>query len=272
MKILFLLGLFQVFALASSEDEVSIDLKSQFCSQIPEDFQTKLNAPENRIAFRNPPGRLNTGLCWWHSRFQRNSNYLVIFDPIATAPSPADVPSILKNIISLNKIVVIGGFNNLQEFTQEYREELTDALSSWEMSDSFIRQRWVKGLEGGSKTTAEKLKKIMEEFYVNVHDKKMVPYAMLQMPGFAAHAWLFNNLEKIKDGFQYQVVDSNFLELLSYPYHEGDQRIDLSKSVFSSYKFVPYEQYESDYDRYLNIYKNFCSDSILVQEAEKVWK
>ena len=40
----------------------------------------------NLMSFKNQGGLFNGGVCWWHSRFQRNIFYLSIFRPDLNKP------------------------------------------------------------------------------------------------------------------------------------------------------------------------------------------
>jgi hypothetical protein len=70
----------------------------------------------NTLDFTNPPGHFNAGLCWWHSRFQRNAFYLATYSPDSPRPNESQAKEIIAKIINGDEVVEIPGFENMNSF------------------------------------------------------------------------------------------------------------------------------------------------------------
>ncbi|MGZ3789205.1 MAG: hypothetical protein ACXVLQ_11820, partial [Bacteriovorax sp.] len=70
--------------------------KEEFCSRFgptPSDLeiiQDLSTESSNLMSFKNSGGVFNGGVCWWHSRFQRNIFYLSIFRPDLDRPKTTE--------------------------------------------------------------------------------------------------------------------------------------------------------------------------------------
>ena len=119
-------SIFTFSANSASQEEV------KFCAE--NDVQKKISNSNNRLSFTNSGGLVNGGVCWWHSRFTRNANYVAVFSPdkakphnktmrrpkkparkspIKRLPAPGSVKYILKQI-KYGKVVEIPGYKNLR--------------------------------------------------------------------------------------------------------------------------------------------------------------
>ncbi|MCF8058293.1 MAG: hypothetical protein K9K67_03295 [Bacteriovoracaceae bacterium] len=165
--------------------------KGDFCGQFKSNktrTQSILQNDEMRMAFQNRGGLINGGVCWWHSRFQRNAAYLTIYKPDQPMPDVEEAKSIIKKIRFASEVVTIPGFSNFYEFSSYFRDEIQDRLDGWQRTDGFIMQQWVVGLAGSSETTPENMKDIMDDLYKQVSLGDVV-YQKLQIKGIVAHAW-----------------------------------------------------------------------------------
>src|SRR5262245_51763136 len=78
-----------------------------FCSDLqqPNFFRERALDINNRMAFENPTDGalgLKTGLCWWHSRFQRDLVYLAVPRPLRDGEKPMSKKEIEK---AMNKLI-----------------------------------------------------------------------------------------------------------------------------------------------------------------------
>jgi hypothetical protein len=110
------------------------------------DFQTKLNDSSNRLAFTNQPGPMNIGMCWWHSRMQRNANYLLDFQSRAAQPTTDQAWQIIKNLSHTDAVQAVGGYPDLSTFYATLSAEMNESIGQWQMSDSFLKFGWANGL------------------------------------------------------------------------------------------------------------------------------
>lgn len=211
----------------------------QFCADREDPTFIKNLSHEflSRISFRNQGGLKKGGVCWWHSRFQRNVLYLTLYAPAEKRPTDDEAKKIIKNIRSGSQIVVIPGFSSFYEFSAIYSSFIQDELERWQKMDGIARFNWVNGLIGFEESSAKAMKKKMDELYEYVEVKGNIAYQKLQIKGLIAHAWLVLNMKKEDNGYILEIIDSNFpLQTSGYFYKEGQVNFE-----HPSYgKFNPY--------------------------------
>ena len=220
--------------------------RTQYCAEA--NMQSKLSSRNNRLSFTNQGGLFNSGVCWWHSRFTRNANYLAFFSP--NKPPLFDPTELIKKIRKGREVVEIPGFRNLREFSTYYQNEIQDVLENWQIVDGAINQQWVVGLWGKSEVSESNMKKRMDKLHARVSNGEVV-YQKLQIDGIDAHAWLVVGMEKFSGGYNLYVVDSNYRGIDRYVYKEGDRSFE---HPFYG-KFVPYTGRMAE-ERRLNKVKN----------------
>lgn len=91
----------------------------------------------NRLAFPNPPGPRNTGLCWWHTQMQRNAYYLADFQPEKPRLRADYYKKAICDLSRGNRVVAIPGFKNLYEFSKAYEEDFVQILADMQSYDWF---------------------------------------------------------------------------------------------------------------------------------------
>jgi hypothetical protein len=197
---------------------------------------------------------MNAGVCWWHSRFQRNAMVLARFRPEFRAPDEKRIKAIVKAIRKGKEVVEIPGFHNMSEFSYQNADVIQRELEKWQKSDGILRQQWIVGLVGSSNTTPEKLEKKMKELYQYVKVDGNIAYEKLQIKGIDAHAWLVADVVKTSRGYDLKVLDSNYQRTQKYSYEKG------MTSFYHSYygKFVPYLERKREYKKVLKVVKKYC--------------
>lgn len=253
----------------------SVDVKARFCAD--NNIQSKLSQRKNNIAFKNQGGLLNGGVCWWHSRLVRNAAYLAYFSPdkprphkevierrlrfpnyrrvhqSMDLPAPGSVKYILEKIKKGQEVVEIPGFSNFNAFTSEYSREVLEILEAWQIEDGAIDQDWIVGLRGSSEISSDELASRMHDLYAQVQAGDVV-YQKLQIAGITAHAWLVIGMVRGRNGFDLQVLDSNYSSPQIYEYRFGDT------SLFHNYygNFVPYTGEVREEERLKRVRSRFC--------------
>jgi hypothetical protein len=232
---------------------------SKLCSTQWSQFQTKLQDGDNRLAFQNPAGPLGIGLCWWHSRMQRNANYLLDFKPSEKRASDAEVWTLIKGLTKSNAVQVVKGYKNLQDFSSVYSDKMAETLGQWQLAESFLQMGFLHGI-GSNDVSSSSLQKTMDALYAEVKVKKNVPFQMLKMGGVATHAWLVTDMTKNRGGgYTLQIIDSNVpWSLQTYEYVPGMTQFSYNLMSSSNYNFVPYTQHESDLSSYQSALKRYC--------------
>jgi len=224
------------------------------------------NVMQTRVSFKNPAAGFNNGgLCWWHSRFQRKAHYLAYYLPNAPKPNADEAKHIIEDIIDGKKVVEIPGFNNLQEFSTEYKDYLIKRFEKWQWHDT-LTGAWIKGLKGeklSSEQAAKKLKITMDELYKKVSDQNQISYQMLQMKGVVAHAWLVTKMTERKNsnneriGYTLYTIDSNTpLRSTQYDYTYGQANFKLPYGRKN--EFVTFTQNEHELRDIYDAISRYC--------------
>lgn len=236
--------------------------KDEFCSRFGPNGQEQeiilnlANNPENLIAFKNGGGLFNGGVCWWHSRFQRNIFYLAIFKP--EWPKPRNKSETIKLIHQIRmgkKVHTISGYSNLEEFSLENQEFIQKELNEWQAYDGVVLGGWKDGLKGDTKVEATTLLVMMNKLYDYVAIKKKMAYQKLQIKGITSHAWLIVGIKRSLEGIDLDYIDSNSPRLIkTYSYKYGDRSFYTPKYG----NFVPYLEYTKEEERLLQTAKAFC--------------
>lgn len=200
----------------------------------------------NLMAFANRGGLANGGVCWWHSRFQRNATYLTIYKPAENKPTVSEAEKIVGKIRAGKEIIEIPGFRNFNEFSSSYRSLIQRELEKWQKSDGIVKFNWVIGLSGSNEVTAPELKTMMDELYNYVEVEGNIAYQKLQIKGVTAHAWLVVNMKQVDNGYDLEILDSNFQYQTSvYKYREG-----MTNFYHYGYgNFVPYLERKTEMDK-----------------------
>ncbi len=248
------------FAQAYNDEAAAEAEKTKFCN---ENLFTKLANYQNRMAFTNQGGLQNGGVCWWHSRFQRNANSLAVFLP--NEPRPRDVKYLVEELKRGNRVVEIPGYRNLKEFSAIHYRLIQKELEQWQKKDGFLRFRWIRGLRGYYNVTPDSLKFIMDNIYEEFTTSNAIMYQKLQMKGVTSHAWLLIDMIKNENGYTMTVVDSNFTIPRSFTYREGDTSLMYPGSYG---RFVPYTEQRNEWGDLERARDYYCQDYMMSSEVE----
>lgn len=244
--------------------------KVEFCERF-NDHELLINysqEPQNLMAFKNQGGLLDGGVCWWHSRFQRNILYLSLFKPELPRPTLSEAKNIIKEIRLGRNIVKIPGFFNFFEFSKNYKKEIISELEKWQIYEGVVLGSWIDGLKGDIQIDPSRLKKMMDSLYTYVEVEKKIAYQKLQIRGITSHSWLVVGLKKTIHGYDIGFIDSNSPSMTEiYSYHFGDN------SFFDKYygSFVPYLEFTREEKRLQEIAKSFCDDNTFLNASQTNW-
>lgn len=220
----------------------------------------------NLMPFRNHGGIGNGGVCWWHSRFQRNALYLTIYKPELAKPSIDEARVLVKEIRDAKNIIVIPGYKNFAQFANENEALIQRELEKWQKGDGVIRFAWVKGLSGSADNEPSKMKEIMDKIYEDVEINKNISYNKLQIPGIEAHSWLVVHMEKVDGGYNLEILDSNFSNKTEmYRYREGDTNFN----YHDYFRFSPFLDNTTEMKRINKVISQKCNPDKLAKEAKK---
>ncbi|NOT80563.1 MAG: hypothetical protein HOP07_16365 [Bacteriovoracaceae bacterium] len=231
--------------------------KSEFCSRYDDltIMSDMGSAPQNLMSFKNQGGIFNGGVCWWHSRFQRNILYLSQFRPDLPRINPKELKPLIKEIRAGKSIVIIPGFSNFEEFSETYKKEILKELEAWQIYDGVVLGKWVDGLKGETKIEVSLLKQKMDELYNYVQVNKKIAYQKLQIKGITSHSWLIVKIKKLDSGYDLALIDSNNpKQTENYSYKIGDESF-FDKSYGN---FVPYLEFTREEIRLDTIAKAYC--------------
>lgn len=173
------------------------------CEMSSEDFQAKAQLRESLTGFRNSPGPLRTGICWWHSRLQRSAIYLATFDkPNSPVPTFPELLDLLREITRKRSVVTIPGYRDWNEFSLARTDEIRFFLDQWYLKDA-TEMEFLKGAKFNLGTSYSSMLKIDRE--VNLF--KRLPYVLVDLPLGSAHAWIITNYN-VNDQTM-NLIDSN---------------------------------------------------------------
>jgi hypothetical protein len=209
----------------------------------------------NLMSFKNDGGLFNGGVCWWHSRFQRNIFYLSIFKPELPKPNVSELKTIIHQVRLGSSVVTIPGYANLFDFSSENQKLIQAELNDWQLYDGVVLGSWIDGLKGDTKVSANQMQSMMDEVYQYVAVKKKIAYEKLQIKGITSHAWLIVGMKKMPSGFDIGVIDSNNPRMSElYSYKSGDE----SFFIKGYGNFVPYLEFKREEERLNQTAKTYC--------------
>ena len=230
--------------------------KEQFCADRTQPKVVKeltLDA-SNLMSFKNHGGILNGGVCWWHSRFQRAALYLTHYNPSAPKPDQATARQIIRTLRNAYDVVEISGFNNFLEFSTHFEKEIQTELEAWQRFES-LRFTWIRGLRGSIRVSAEWMQELMDNLYEETEVSGNISFQKLQMKGLTAHAWLVVNMKKFDNGYDLEVIDSNYQNMTKfYQYRHGDTHLLYKEKS----PFTPYLEHTFEMERINSAIKEAC--------------
>ncbi|MDO9181305.1 MAG: hypothetical protein Q7U04_02800 [Bacteriovorax sp.] len=246
----------QSFAAALPQSNAEYCARFGVRQQDQEIIQDLSTEPENLMSFRNDGGIFNGGVCWWHSRFQRNIFYLSLFRPDLEKPkSIQELQLIIHQIRLGSSVVIIPGYANLAEFTTENQKLIQNELNDWQLYDGVVLGGWIDGLKGHSSVAVSEMQKMMSELFDYVSVKKKIAYEKLQIKGITSHAWLVVGIKKMPSGFDIGFIDSNKPQMSQVYSYKIDDQSFFTKSYGN---FVPYLEFKREEQRVLDAGKVFC--------------
>ncbi len=244
--------------------------KDEFCGRFEDTsiLAAYSSETQNLMSFKNQGGLFNGGVCWWHSRFQRNIFYLSIFKPELNKPKASEIKPLIKEIRSGEKIIIIPGFSSFLEFSETYKKEILAELESWQLYDGVVLGSWIDGLKGDTKVKPEVLKSLLDKVFTYVETDKKIAYQKLQIKGITSHAWLIVGMKKMVSGYEIGLIDSNNPKMCeNYSYKEGDESF-FQKSYGN---FVPYLEFTREEERISHVAKVFCGIKDLNDSRPENW-
>lgn len=268
MKTIFLL---MVFSVSTAWATPLPQNKNEFCTRFNDPVSVKNFSYEatNLMAFKNNGGLFNGGVCWWHSRFQRNIFYLSLFRPDLPRPNAKELKSLIKEIRNGQSIVTIPGFANFTEFSSINQKEIQSELNSWQLYDGVVLGSWIDGLEGDTRVEPSKLKQSLVELYDYVEKKNKVAYQKLQIKGITSHAWLVIGMKTMPSGYEVGYVDSNNPQMCqNYSFKNGDD----SFYIKGYGNFVPYLGFTREEERLTTVARSYCGLSFINNDQTKIWE
>jgi hypothetical protein len=241
------------FLLALSLNAVA---QSPLCGRSRGHLKDLLLQEDSRIAFKNGGGLFNGGVCWWHSRLQRSSAYLTIYQPNAKKPTTAQVDLILRRLRQMDSVVVIPGFSDFNSFSKEHQSRIQRMLEAWQRSDGIINAEWRRGISGRSSLPAAEMEAAMKRVFYFYSNSATPIWIMAQMKGITSHAFLVLHMVENGSGYDLDVIDSNRpLATRRIEYTRGDTQLRTSPQ---GTPFVPYVGFQNDFVKISQSLKSHC--------------
>lgn len=236
---------------------ISLNIEaSDFCARTQGDLKTLLSDQSSRISFENAGGLFNGGVCWWHSRLQRSSAYLVQYRPDRSRPSIPELNVILNSLRTMNKTVVIPGYSDFETFSRDYKKEIQAMLDGWQKSDGFFNFEWMRGISGRSSLEPSEMRSQMEAVYRHYKNSPTPLWIMAQIKGITSHSLLILHMVQNETGYSLNVIDSNHpQDTITIDYQYGDRNL---RATGESYSFVPYVGFQNDFVKLSSALKSTC--------------
>lgn len=237
----------------------------EICTRSQEDgIRNFLTDKTSRISFENEGGLINGGVCWWHSRLQRSSAYLVQFEPQQNPPTKPELDKILHSLRVMDRVVVIPGYSDFFTFSKDFQKNIQDMLEGWQKRDGFLNFEWIRGISGRSELSMEKMKERMDDVYRYYKNSPAPLWIMAQIKGITSHSLLVLQMRETETGYDMNVIDSNHPDetlLISYVF--GDRSLKNDK-----YTFVPYTGFQNDFRLIRKAVAHTCGDVFPKSEVE----
>lgn len=219
--------------------------ESNICSRGQNDIKIQLQDTSSRISFKNGGGLINGGVCWWHSRLQRSSAWLVQFEPERNPPSKPELQKIIHSLRVMNQIVRIPGYRDFETFSRDYKKELQAMLESWQREDGFLNFEWIRGISGKHSLPPGKMQIQMDSVYDFFKKSPAPVWIMAQIKGITSHSFLLLDMIQNEHGYDLYIIDSNHpQETLKIEYYIGDGHLKND-----DYTFVPYVGFQNDFKK-----------------------
>jgi len=255
--------------------------KKELCSMSGRDFQSLLCTQEGNMGFANEGGLfgLPTGICWWHSQFQRQATYLAYYNKTAKKLNPDNkkdkqkIKKIFNQIIRRKGPVEIPGYASLFEFTSDpkIKKLLQRRLQDWMAVDSFVKMEWFKGIfipENYSKKEGDNYRKGKYSYqpYGAKYEKDMIQLAVeeVEQKTFSSEIEKLQAIEKkvSQTKEKIKMKQNGYEKMVRIHYSKKYSGHALEVKVLSTKV-----KGEKQYNR--NTYKN---DELRIKEKEKTIK
>jgi hypothetical protein len=246
--------------------------RDSFCKLTYSDFQTRAEQQDFRLTFDNPPSWMNTGSCWWDSRFQRAAIYLTVPRPDLPPPSDAEAAQLIQKLISGNQIVELPGYGSFMGFSYQYSDWMIRAIEAWKAFDLLTLVGYFSHdipLEQAvpEQTLAQRMASLDEQ----VNRKHLIPLILIRPQGdpnetgihqfTASHALLVTHLRAARDGYTGSLIDSNFPDRdIPLTYADGADVVQTPEGTFSSFVFR--EDFDDDFVRFNQAHQQYCGKAI----------
>lgn len=229
----------------------------------------------------NPPGFVNTGMCWFWSRLERAAVYLMRPMPNLPKPSPAERRQIIEKLISMDTVIEVPGYQTVREFFKEDAttdKSLLSAVDLWAVATA--PRMLVRVGDRGAPQPKAKRRTRLQYLYERVQYKKEIIFLRFNVNpkvpmGFASHSSLIMDAKPMFEdylsngalvprviGYQFVARDPNAMSMVkwlkcpfeknsNYPNSYDERRCDqLERS---------YDDYDSDMDGIQNAINDYCT-------------
>jgi hypothetical protein len=164
-------------------------------------------AADSSLALNNPPGFARTGMCWFWSRIQRASMFLLRPAPHLPKPSPDERRRIIQKLIDMNEVIELPGYKTVSEFFEHDRKTenaLVQEVDYWAVR-TFFRMFVRVGDSGSRKSHSERYAR-----YNYLHSRlqfrkepvflRFNPHPERAPLGIVSHSYLLLDVEPYYEG------------------------------------------------------------------------
>lgn len=240
------------------------------------------NVLKNNIYGNNPPGFANTGMCWFWSRLERASMYLMRANPNKPKPTAAERRLIIQKLIMMDSVIEVPGYNTVHEFFEDdakTERALLNEVDLWAVR-TFFRMFVRVGDRGEEATPSEKRNRLLY-LHNRIQNKKEMVFVRFNLDpekaplGIISHSYLImdakywyedvpsggSSVPKLM-GYQFIANDPNQLSSstwLKCAIHPTNENSDYSSRKKCDQIARSYDDYDEDMDNIRNAIDNYCS-------------
>ena len=268
--------------------------RRKFCMRTPEQVATDIAAcnaglmsgMNNLLGFINPKGQFQTGLCWFHSRYQRSASYLANFVPCpamskCVKPDDNEVRAIVHALaidpgLGKSHVVTIRGFANLEEFSKKYEklitaEEQALAYTSVDLLHNVVQPDALTRLGNSSAWgSAADTRDAMDKLYDRMRTRPQIIFQRLKKDDYGPateHSLLITGMTPITAepqagnplaatrivGYEVHAIDPNSRYPVTLTYKNGDTALE-----YYGHKVRLYNHYDDDVPDFERALSAFC--------------
>ena len=245
--------------------------KHRFCDRSLADLTRNMGKffSEGLLNQTNPDGDFKTGLCWFHTRFQRSATYLADYHPELPKPTDNEAQAIIDKIAAGEQVVTVPGFADLDAFSKAHWGKIERKLNT-KAYGCIANGDCAKRLGDRSRTSPNDLKARMTNLYDRMLNDPQILFLRIKPANtqiLMSHSLLVLGMEPIRAkafpgnplsgltaiGYRLRIQDPNKSSPEYVNYTFGDTALKDADTTF-----VPNEDFDDELVDFKKAITSFC--------------